>query len=71
MSDIEQRAADLEATNGSETVVRYGVGVVAFEERINGYVIRYEAEDVGQLLDLMDAIQRRQTEAKARKANQT
>ncbi len=37
-------------------VIKYGVGVVAFEERLNGYIIRYEADTVANLLDLIEKV---------------
>lgn len=70
MSDeLEQVAVERAAADGSETVVRYGVGVVAFEERFNGYVVRYEAENVPQLLDLIKQLdEKRKADRAARKA---
>jgi hypothetical protein len=56
MDELEAVKAQREAANGTEVVTRYGIGVVAMEERIGEYVIRYEAESVPQLIDLMNEI---------------
>lgn len=63
MNQLDKLAAEHEFANGSEVVTRYGIGAVSFEERLNGYVLRYEAETVPQLIELMakvNAEQRRQ-----------
>ncbi len=67
MTDIDAVKADREAQSGSEVVVKYGIGVVAFEERFNGYVLRYEAENVPQLLELIEQLQTKWAREKAAK----
>jgi DNA polymerase III delta subunit len=69
MSDeLDTIKSEHETANGSEvTVTRYGIGAVAFEERMGEYVLRYEGESVAQVLELMaelEALRKRKREEK-------
>ena len=57
---LDELKAEHEKQNGSECVVHRSAGLVAFEERLGDYFVRYEAETVPQLIDLMSEIRERQ-----------
>lgn len=57
--DINEVKAQHEAANDSEVVVKYGTGNVAFQEMLGGYMVRYEAETVPQLVELMNVMEAR------------
>ncbi len=54
MDALDKFAAEQEEKSGAEVVTKYGIGNVALEERLSNYVLRYEAETVPQLIELIE-----------------